>query len=246
MTKELVDINCDMAELDAIDDMAFMPFISSCNVCCGEHAGHPEKILRTIRAAIEAHLKIGAHPSYPDRLNFGRKSMDIHPDELYESLFQQIRYIKNIVEWEGGVLNHIKPHGALYNDLVHRPDVLDVFLDVVSVIDKDVKLFLLAHSSLTDKVRDRGFKIVAEGFMDRKYTKEGLLASRSLSGNVFENLNQVKAQLDLLLQQKIKTELGDIYDLPHDTICLHSDTPQAIEWMPQILKFIKSRGFEIA
>ena len=235
-----------MAELSAIDDIAFMPFISSCNICCGSHAGSPSKILDTVRAAIEHNLKLGAHPSYPDRKNFGRKSLDINSYDLYDSLLEQLLYVKRIVEKEGGSLHHVKPHGALYNDLFFKPEVLDVFLNVVAEIDANVKVIVLAHSNLTDRVRDRKYEVIPEAFMDRKYTKEGLLATRSLPGNVLENLDQVIEQLELLLQKKVKTELMDLYDLPHQTICLHSDTPYAEKWVPEIYQFIKSKGFEIA
>jgi len=246
VNKNVIDINCDMAELDTVDDIAFMPFISSCNICCGSHAGSPEKIIKTIRAALQQNLKIGAHPSYPDRENFGRKSIDINASDLYDTLIEQVSYIQKMVEKEGGRLHHVKAHGALYNDLFHNSETLDVFLKVVENLNTDIKIYALAHSQLKDKIIQQGLSVISEAFMDRRYTKEGLLASRSLSGNVFDNLDQVIAQLDFLLKKKVQTELTDIYDLPHETICLHSDTPQAQEWIPEIYKFIKSRGFEIA
>jgi len=245
LIRKIIDINCDMAELDSIDDLAFMPYISSCNICCGYHAGNPNKIIKTIRAAIVHDLKIGAHPSYPDRLNFGRKSMDMDPSDLKNTLIEQIVYIKEIVEKEGGKLHHVKAHGALYNDLYHRPDVVDVFLEAVAAVDKDLEIYALAHTQVTEKIGGYGYTVVPEAFMDRSYSREGTLANRELPGTVYNHLDQVLAQLDLLLQKKVKTELSDILDLPHDTICLHTDTPYAIEWIPEIYKFIKSESYEI-
>lgn len=245
MIGKTIDINCDMAELDAVDDIAFMPYISSCNICCGDHAGQPAKILKTVRAAIAHGLKIGAHPSYPDRLNFGRKSMDMDPMDLRGTIADQVIYIKRIVENEGGVLHHVKPHGALYNDLYHRSEVADIFLESIAMVDQNLKIYSLAHSQVTDRVSDHMFTVVPESFMDRRYTKEGTLASREISGAVYNKIEQVLSQLELLLQQKVSTELSDIYDLSHETICLHTDTPYAIQWIPKIHDFIKTKGFEI-
>jgi len=242
-----IDINCDMAELERVDDLVFMPWVSSVNICCGEHAGNPDKINSSIRNAIKHKLKIGAHPSYPDRENFGRRSMQISNQELTATLFEQILYIKLLVEKEGRTLHHVKAHGALYNDMVTNDERLDCFLDVIRYIDPSLKIYALAHSSIVDKIRAKGFTVVPEAFMDRKYTKELFLTSRAVDGSVFKNIEQLKSQLELMLEGKVRTELKDVYDnFEFETICLHSDTPGAEKWAQEIHEYLKSRGIEIA
>jgi UPF0271 protein len=243
---KIIDLNCDMAELNQVNDIAFMPYISSCNICCGAHAGSPEKILTTIRNAIKHKLKIGAHPAYPDRENFGRKSMDIPTKELRNTLLAQIIYIKELVEKEGGTLHHVKPHGALYNDIFYEEDKLDCLIDVVKTIDPSLKIYALANTQLLNKLDQAGVVSVAEAFMDRRYTGEALLADRNLKGAVFHTLDQVKAQLDFLLEGKIATAENKVYEFSFATICLHSDTPNAEAWAKDIYHYIKAKGFEIA
>ncbi len=241
-----IDINCDMAELESVDDTMFMPYISSVNVCCGEHSGNPEKINATIRAALNHKLKIGAHPSYPDRENFGRVSMNIDNEELVATLMEQVLYIKLLVEAEGKSLHHVKAHGALYNDLVSNDDVLYAFLDAIRYVDPSLTIYALAHNKLIHKIRNAGFKVKAEGFMDRAYNDDMTLVRRTIDGSVYSNIEQVISQLDLICQGRIKSTNGKLIEgLKCETVCLHSDTPNAAFWIQRIGQHLEKHGIKL-
>ena len=225
-----MEINSDVGEVSREVDDAILPFVSACNVSCNAHAGDENLIRETVRMALQHRVKIGAHPSWPDRENFGRRSMNLSPEELRDSLRQQILWLTGIVESEGGVLQTVKPHGALYHDAISDRSIAATLINVVRSIDSDLAIIGMAGSPLADDCRESGVRFVPEAFADRRYENANALQSRTKAGAVIVDGVEFKKQLQRLVDGTIKDVQGRIDTLIAETICIHSDTPTAAEF----------------
>ncbi len=245
-----IDLNCDMGELKSRQeknyDNEIMPYISSCNIACGFHSGSPQLIEKTILSAIANKVKIGAHPSYNDRENFGRVSLKVELQKLMAELRYQICAVKGMVESFGQTLNHVKPHGALYNDMVKDEDLANSFVKLVKEIDPKLKIFALAHSRVVEICKRHKMKPVSEGFADRKYQKLNQLRSRELEGAVLHKDNEVLKQVGRFLKGKVEFWGGTKENINIETLCLHSDTEGALELSKTIHHFLKENNVQIA
>jgi UPF0271 protein len=245
-----IDLNCDMGEfipgVKSNFDREIMPFISSCNIACGFHSGNPKLIEKTIQLAIKNQVKIGAHPSYNDRENFGRVSLKVDRDDLMADIRYQICAIKSMTESLGEVLNHVKPHGALYNDMIHDRDLAEAFVKLVKEIDPNLKVYALAHSQVIEICAKYGIVGVNEGFADRRYDQLNELRNRRFPGAVLIDLNEILEQINLFLVQKVQLNSGKIKSVKIESICLHSDTPGAVELSKNIYQFLIEKNVEIA
>ena len=225
-----IEINCDAGEISREIDDSILPFVSSCNVSCGAHAGDPALIEGTIRKAIEIGVNVGAHPSWPDRENFGRRSMELPLDELKVSLLQQIANIKQITESNGGVLHHVKPHGALYHDVLTNPEIAALFLNVLTETDSGLSVYGLAGSDFSESCDKRGIRFVHEAFGDRRYESATELRSRTYNDALIETEADFCNHMETLTTGSVIDIHGQTHGLPVQTICLHSDTPNAINF----------------
>ncbi len=245
-----IDLNCDMGELKSEQaqnfDSEIMPYISSCNIACGFHSGNPELIESTIKAAIRHGVKIGAHPSYNDREHFGRVSIKINRSVLMAELRYQISAIKGMVESMGSCLNHVKPHGALYNDMAMDAGLANDFVALVKTIDPNLKIFALAHSVLIEVCKKHGMKYVNEGFADRRYEKLNELRSRQFEDAVIHESEEVLAQIEYFLEGKVQLQNKAIQKIKVDSICLHSDTKGAVVLSQIIYQYLKENNVRIA
>lgn len=245
-----IDLNCDMGELKAGQshnfDAEIMPFISSCNIACGFHSGSPLLIQNTVDLAIAHQVKIGAHPSYNDRLNFGRKSIAVDFKTLKAELKYQIGAVKGITESRGQQLHHVKPHGALYNDLVKNADLARLFIEVVKEIDPRLKIYTLAHTQVCDICKNEGITFVNEGFADRRYEQINALRSRSFSDAVISKKEEVIRQVENFIKDKVQLSNGEIKDINIDSLCLHSDTRGAVSLSRTIHDFLLENNVKIA
>lgn len=223
-----IDLNADIGEgLTPDIDLALLDLVTSANIACGVHAGDESTMARTVRAAAERSIRIGAHPSYPDRANFGRISMSIPSDELRLSVTDQVREISKIAEEEGAAIAYIKPHGALYNDLAVDPAIAEI---VFSVAEKlTLPLMVLADSPTLDS---SPVPLIVEGFLDRSYMPDGSLVPRTEPGAVLTNHVEVENQA-LLLADRV------------DSMCIHSDTPGAIDLLKRAIDVLRTSGYEI-
>ncbi|MBQ4821032.1 5-oxoprolinase subunit PxpA [Aquimarina sp. MMG016] len=228
-------LNADVGEEIGFD-AEIMPFISWCNIACGSHAGNEEVIQKTINLAIENNVKIGAHPSYPDRENFGRKVMSISYEDLVQSITGQIRLVKFYVEQKGETLHHVKPHGALYNHAVKNREVAKAIIESVKNIDKD--LYLITPKDSEISYLSKGvLNIKFEAFADRNYNEDLTLVSRSENESVITDPEHVFDHVFKMVSQgKIKTKRGEELPIFFDTICIHGDTQNVVE----ILKFLRA------
>lgn len=234
MEKNYIDINCDLGE-GMGNDEHILPLISSCSIACGGHAGNDETIRKVARLAKQNSVKVGAHPSYPDKENFGRISLWMAKDELIESLKEQIDNFASILREEDIDLYHIKAHGALYNDMVSDPELARAFLKAIEAYKNTVVLFVPFNSAIEGEALVAGFQIKYEAFGDRNYTDEGLLVSRQKENAVIQEPQAVLEHIARMVHEReARLPSGKRIRMLADTYCIHGDTPSALEILTYI------------
>jgi UPF0271 protein len=215
----IIDLNCDMGELeDAAHEAALMQYITSANIACGGHAGDEHTMERTARLAMERGVRIGAHPGYPDRANFGRLEMDMPAGAIADTVHAQIARLDAVVRRLGGEIVHIKPHGALYNVAVKNAQVAQAIARGVSLWNPLAPIFGLAGAPMLGVWRGMGMNVVGEAFADRRYEPDGTLRSRKFPDALITDPREAAAQA-LRLAREGRAQ----------TICVHGDTPGAVE-----------------
>lgn len=252
-----IDLNCDLGEgvLSPPDELALLDIVSSANIACGGHAGDAATIDRLARACLQRNVAIGAHPSYPDRANFGRTSMAMSPAELETSLNEQLRSFLDVVRHAGAHLSHIKPHGALYHDAMTSPAVADAIAAAARSLPTHAPhphphphpaLVAQAGSHTLTRWRNTGFTVWAEAFADRVYEPSSLLRSRTKPGALLESPTLAAEQARrIVADHSVETAAGAI-PVHAQTICLHSDTPGSITIARFIRNSLESAGIRIA
>jgi len=250
MIQASIDLNCDLGEYDKLsqgtNDEAIMTRISSCNIACGAHAGNQQVIDHTIALAIANQVNIGAHPSYPDRLNFGRQVMHLPAKELHPILRDQITTIHISAQAQGGCLSHVKPHGALYNQAAIDLDLALLLAESIAEFDQSLLFYGLAHSTMAQAAKQVGVGFVAEGFADRGYTAARNLQPRGETGALIDDVElMLKRVLGLLQTGQIETVEGASVDLIIDTLCLHGDHVNAMQTAQFLSQGLQQAGFSI-
>ena len=230
-----VDINVDVGEgLD--NEASILPFVSSCNIACGGHAGDTKTMQNVVRLAKKYDVKIGAHPSYPDKTNFGRRPMKISNMDLTESIAEQISSLIVVVHSEDADLHHVKPHGALYNKAMTDKAVAMSIILAVKSINLPLKLYAPYGSVIADEATRQGIPIIYEAFADRNYNDDLSLVSRQNGTAIITNSGAMFDHVFRMIRHnKVKTLSGAEVDIKADTYCIHGDNPQAIE-LVKILK----------
>jgi UPF0271 protein len=241
----IIDINCDLGEGNG-NEALLMPFISSCNIACAAHAGDKNLIDKTIKLAIQNNTKVGAHPSFPDRENFGRKVMDISSDQLEQSLINQINLVKNIANKNGSILNHIKFHGALYNLTATNVDMAQLVVNILKKYLKKTCLYVPYHSVIHDIALKNNLKFKIEAFADRNYNSDLTLVSRDdPSALITDKDDLVIHLLQMVIEHKLIALDGEVIRMEADTFCIHGDNPNASEILPFITKKLLEKGIKI-
>ncbi len=235
-------LNSDVGEEAGFDEQ-IMPFIAWCNIACGVHAGNDKVIQETIDLTLQHQVKIGAHPSYPDRENFGRVVMDISYNHLVETLTEQIQKVKSLAEDAGGQLHHVKPHGALYNEAVKNEEVANAIIQSVKSIDKN--LFIITpKDSLVSYICKEDLQVKHEVFADRNYNQDLTLVSRSENNAVLFDTEKILNHVLMLTSEgKVKTIKGEEVPICFDTICVHGDNPKSVEILAYLYKEFLKRNF---
>jgi 5-oxoprolinase (ATP-hydrolysing) subunit A len=214
-----IDLNCDMGELDdAAHEAALMGYITSANIACGGHAGDSRTMERTARLALERGVRIGAHPGYPDRENFGRLEIAMTPEAIADEVYAQIRRLDDIVLSFGSTMFHVKPHGALYNVAVRNREVARAIALGAARCNPGATLFGLAGSPMLDVWREMGMTVAGEAFADRRYEADGTLRPRKFPDALITDPREAAAQALRFARQGLA-----------ETICVHGDTPGAVE-----------------
>lgn len=234
MAKILIDINCDVGE-GIGNESSLFPHISSCSIACGGHAGNAESIKKVIAVSRPFNLKLGAHPSYPDKENFGRLSIRMPRKDLIISIREQLAVFMDILRKERLELHHVKAHGALYNDIASDAGLAKTFLEAVRGINKDTRIYVPYKSEIESIAINKGFKVLREAFGDRNYNDNLSLVSRTEHNAIIGTPEAVLEHiLSIVADKKVKTISGNFKDIEAETICIHGDTPDAV----QILEYL--------
>ena len=219
-----MDFNCDLGE-GIGNEAQIMPYIDSANIACGGHAGNISFMKEAVALAKKYGVSIGAHPSYPDKKNFGRVSIKMKSEEFQQSIREQLEQLLIILKQNSLPLHHIKPHGALYHDLINNKALVDSFLECVSELRTFIIIYAPYPSMLGKQAKEKGFTIWYEAFADRRYNDHFGLVSRKTKGAVLNDVDSVLLQVSRLIRSnKVKTISGKWLTLSVDTICIHSDT----------------------
>ncbi|RFP65006.1 LamB/YcsF family protein [Hymenobacter lapidiphilus] len=228
-----IDLNCDLGESFGAyslgQDEAILPFVTSANIACGYHAGDPTVMKHTVRRAMHHGVALGAHPGLPDLVGFGRREMAISPEEAYDMTVYQIGALAAFVRAEGGMLHHVKPHGALYNMAAVNPDLAEALAEAVYRVAPEACLYGLAGSALPRAAEKLGLRTAHEVFADRSYQPDGTLTPRRQPGALLNDPAEAEAQvLRMVREGRVRAQSGEDVVIRADTICLHGDGPHAL------------------
>ncbi|QTN00450.1 5-oxoprolinase subunit PxpA [Sediminibacillus dalangtanensis] len=242
------DINCDMGESFGAytigNDQEVIQAITSANIACGYHAGDPATMAKTVRLCIDYEVNIGAHPALPDLIGFGRRSMQITPDEAYQLIIYQTGALSGFVKAAGSSLSHVKPHGALYNMAAKDHSIAESIAQAVFDFDSRLTLFALSGSALAEAGKKAGLHVAHEVFADRTYQEDGSLTPRSEANALITDENRAIDQvMQMLKSQTVTTVSGKSIPIIADTICIHGDSPQAPGFAQKIHAQLRKEGF---
>ncbi|MET1259535.1 5-oxoprolinase subunit PxpA [Flagellimonas sp. DF-77] len=243
---EYMDINCDVGE-GVGNEADLFPLISSCNIACGGHAGDEQSMRDIARLAKVHQVKVGAHPGYPDKENFGRKQMELTEKELTESLQQQMNSFTRILSEENIPLHHIKAHGALYNTMAIDRELSEIYLRALRPFFKNgVKLYAPYGSVLAEIGGSHGVTVAYEVFADRNYTAQGQLVSRQKANALIQDpRNALDHMVRMAKNGRVMTIAGTELAIRADTFCIHGDTPTALEILVYLSNTLPTHGLSI-
>ncbi len=245
-----IDINCDMGESFGVyrfgEDEKIIPYITSANIACGFHAGDPLVIARTVELARSHGVAVGAHPAYPDLPGFGRRNMETLPGEIKNWVLYQIGAMEAFARAAGLRLQHVKPHGALYNFAAHDERAAGEIIEALKAFDPGLILFALAGSRLVAMARTAGLTVAPEAFPDRAYTRDGQLAPRRMQGAVIHDPQIVRERvLKLVTTGKLISIEGNEIPIDAHTLCVHGDTPGAWQLARTIHEYLEESGVAV-
>ncbi|WP_261129952.1 LamB/YcsF family protein [Bacillus sp. Marseille-Q3570] len=245
-----VDLNCDLGEsfgtYEKGSDEAILDYVTSANIACGFHAGDPSVMRKTVKMAMEKNVAIGAHPGLQDLVGFGRREMQISPEEAYDLVTYQIGALYGFVQSEGGVMQHVKPHGALYNMAAKDPELAEAIAEAVYDVDPELILFGLSGSELIKAGKKTGTRTASEVFSDRTYQEDGTLTSRKLVNALIEEEEKSLQQVVRMVKEgKVMCLQGIDIPIEADTICIHGDGASALSFARNIRTGLKEAGITI-
>lgn len=245
-----VDLNSDLGEsfgnykLGLDGDV--LKYISSANIACGWHAGDPMVMDKTVLLAFKADVAIGAHPGYPDLLGFGRREMKVTKEEAKNYVKYQIGALWAFAQDRGMKLQHVKPHGGLYNMAAGDAELAKAIAEGVYEVDKNLILMGLANSELIRAGKNVGLKVANEVFADRAYNADGTLVSRKKEGAMIHDRDLAISRVVRMVKEgKVRAITGEDIDIQADSICVHGDNPQAVEFVNSIRKALEEEGVKI-
>ena len=237
-----IDLNSDLGEsfgrYTLGDDEALLPLITSANIACGFHAGDPQVMNRTVRAAMRHGVAIGAHPGYPDLQGFGRRRMELTPEEVESCVLYQLGALAAFARAAGAEMTHVKPHGALYNQASEEPPIARAIARAVARFSPSLRLMGLAGSALVAAAVEAGLPSAAEGFPERGYGPGGRLFSRRLPGATIESPEQAA-------DQALRLAREGAAGVPVDTLCIHGDNPNAVLIARAVRARLEENGIEV-
>jgi UPF0271 protein len=241
-----VDLNADLGE-GCDNDQALLQLVSSANIACGFHAGDAQTMLQSVRWALQYGVAIGAHPSFPDRENFGRTAMQLPPETVYAQVVYQLGALAAIARAEGGKMVHVKPHGMLYNQAATDPALADAIARAVHSVDPALKLVGLAGSELIRAGARLGLATSQEVFADRRYQSSGNLVPRSQPDALIESDELALQQTLMMVQQQIVVSReGVAVPVQADTVCLHGDGEHALAFARSLREAFRQQNIQVS
>lgn len=241
-----VDLNSDLGEGAGHDD-EILSLVSSANIACGFHAGNPATIFGSIRAAKDKGVAVGAHPSLNDRKNFGRVERQVSPAEVYALVAYQLGAFHTLSSAAGIEMNHVKPHGALYNMAVRDRALSEAIAQAMLAVDRRAVLFAPAETELFEAAQELQLRTAAEVFADRNYNSDGSLVARTRPDALLHNPSEAAERVLRMLEEgKIRTVDGRDIRVQAETICVHGDTPGAVQFVRMLRKQLQAKGVSIA
>jgi UPF0271 protein len=240
-----MDLNADIGE-GGLRDVALIALVSSANIACGGHAGDELSMRSAIDACLAAGVAIGAHPGYEDRENLGRRALDLTPDAVADLVGRQISRMVEMTSRAGAAVHHVKPHGALYHHADRDPAVAAAVAEAVARIIPGCGFYVPPAGHLAVAGADAGLRVLAEGFMDRYYDADGRLVSRNQAGAVIDDVDVAVLQtIEIALHRRVRTAAGTSFPLSAQTLCIHGDSPQALEILRAVRQALTAAGFTI-
>jgi len=242
---DMLTLNCDLGESYGSWSMGLdrdiIPCIDQANIACGYHAGDPLIMARTVKYAAEHEVEIGAHPAYPDLVGFGRRSMNCSGEEIVALMHYQIAALDGICTTHGSTLSYVKPHGALYNDMMRDAQIRASVMQAVASYARPLKLMILSTGELAthqEEARQLGLELILEGFADRRYTAAGQLQNRAIDGAVLNESDSMKQVRQLFESGTVIASDGSELALQVDSLCVHGDNPSALNAVRAIRQLI--------
>lgn len=248
--RKTIDLNSDVGERPAAledgSEELLMRLISSANIACGGHAGNAASIGAVIKLCLAHGVSIGAHPGFPNRAGFGRTVLDLPPHVLEDSLREQLENLVDVAARLGARVRHVKPHGALYNVAVKDNDIAAMIARSVAAVDRSLVLVGLAGSSMLDVWSDQGFAVIAEAFADRRYEPDGTLQPRNVTGALIIDPGEAAQRAVRIAQDGVVIAVdGTELAVDAQTICIHSDTQNAIAIAAEVCRCLQAVGIEV-
>jgi len=248
-----IDLNSDLGESFGVYtlglDEEVIPHLTSANIACGFHAGDPAVMRKTIAIARQFGVEVGAHPGFPDLVGFGRRNMDATIEEIQDDVLYQVGALQAFARAAGSKLQHVKPHGALYNRAAGNSRMWDAIAEAVARLDRELILVALASSNrdaLAEIGKRRGIRFAFEAFPDRAYHRDGSLAPRREEGAVIHDHELVAQRaLKMALDGRVIATDGTEIDLKADTLCVHGDNPAAVQMVRKIREILNASGAEV-
>jgi UPF0271 protein len=245
-----VDLNADLGESFGVwqlgDDEAMLDVVTSANVACGFHAGDPALLLRTCRAAAERGVRIGAQVSYRDLAGFGRRFIDVAPDELIADVIYQIGALQALVRAAGSTVSYVKPHGALYNTIVTNHDQARAVAAAVHAVDPTLPVLGLSSSVFFGEAEELGLRTVPEAFADRAYRADGQLVSRRLPNAVLNDVEEITDRVaSMVTTGRVAAADGSMIPITVESVCVHGDSPGAVQIANAVRDRLVAEGVEL-
>ncbi|PAV30990.1 lactam utilization protein LamB [Virgibacillus profundi] len=245
-----IDLNTDMGESFGTytfgADEKLLKHITTANIACGFHAGDPNVMDQTVQLAKKYNVAIGAHPGFPDVAGFGRRMIEFTPDEIYRLVAYQIGGLQAFCRIHGVKMQHVKPHGALYNLAARNREVADAIAKAVKDIDPSFILFGPAGSELLEAGKRSGLQVAAEVFADRTYQPDGSLTSRFEKDSMIEDVDIAAAQIEQIIKNGVvKAVNGELVAVEADTVCVHGDGPHAVGFVKKLREMLDNAGVEV-
>lgn len=248
MTKT-IDLNCDLGESYGAfrfgQDQQILPLITSANIACGYHAGDPTTMNRTVKWAKQYGVEIGAHPSLPDLMGFGRRKMEISPEEVYDLIIYQLGSLQGFVQIHHATLHHVKPHGALYHLSNEDPKIAEAIAQAIYDFNPQLIYYGFAQSPSIQIAKKIGLQVAEEVFADRTYQTNGQLTPRTSPNALIQSVDQAIQQvLQIVKEGKVTTITGETIPLHGDTVCIHGDQPQALTFVQKLRAALTLHGIQ--